>query len=175
MGMMKVKVKTGLVVLFLLLLLGAFFAGFFPSEVMTSKWVMIGAQKNDVQKKLTEIGEWENWNLLMMSAKEVSTSKGSDTLKPGDKLAWTSAAGKKNEILITEITPDGIAMDINMEGEHPIHSGFSLAQRKDSVQVVWFIVEKLDWYPWEKIYGMMASDMKGPSLQYSLENFKKGF
>ena len=175
MGMMKVKIKTGLVVLFLLLLLGAFFAWFFPSEVMTSKWVMIGAQKSEVQKKLNEIGEWEKWNLLMMSAKEFSTSKGSDTLKPGDKLAWTSSGGKKNEILITEVSSDGIAMDINMEGEHSIHSGFSLAQRKDSVQVVWFIVEKLDWYPWEKIYGMMASDMKGPSLQYSLENFKKGF
>jgi hypothetical protein len=41
--------------------------------------------------------------------------------------------------------------------------------------VVWFIVEKLAWYPWEKVYGMMASVIKGPALQQSLDNLKKEF
>jgi hypothetical protein len=34
--------------------------------------------------------------------------------------------------------------------------------------VVWYIIENLKWYPWEKFYGMMASDMKGPLMQESL-------
>jgi hypothetical protein len=38
--------------------------------------------------------------------------------------------------------------------------------------VVWFIIEKMKWYPWEKFYGMMAAEMKGPLMQSSLERLK---
>ena len=153
----------------------AIFSAFFPSEVMTSKWVMIAGQKKDIQKKLQDLNDWHEWNLLLTSADKVSVSKSNDTLKVGDKINWISTAESQNEILITEKSIDGIAMEIKMNGDAAIHSGFSLAQRKDSVQVVWYIVETLDWYPWEKIYGMMASDMKGPAMQQSLDNFKKAF
>jgi hypothetical protein len=173
MGMMKFKIIF--IVLFLLFIIMAIFSSFFPSEVMTSKWVMIAGQKKDIQKKLEDLSDWQQWNLLLTSANQISISKSNDTLKVGDKINWISTAESQNEILITEKSNDGLAMDIKINGDDLIHSGFSLAQRKDSVQVVWFIVEKLDWYPWEKIYGMMASDMKGPAIQQSLDIFKKGF
>ncbi len=169
------KFKIIFIVLFLLFIIMAIFSSFFPSEVMTSKWVMIAGQKKDIQKKLEDLSDWQQWNLLLTSANQVSISKSNDTLKVGDKINWISTAESQNEILITEKSNDGLAMDIKINGNDLIHSGFSLAQRKDSVQVVWFIVEKLDWYPWEKIYGMMASDMKGPAIQQSLDIFKKGF
>lgn len=169
------KFKIIFIVLFLLFIIMAIFSSFFPSEVMTSKWVMIAGQKKDIQKKLEDLSDWQQWNLLLTSANQISISKSNDTLKVGDKINWISTAESQNEILITEKSNDGLAMDIKINGDDLIHSGFSLAQRKDSVQVVWFIVEKLDWYPWEKIYGMMASDMKGPAIQQSLDIFKKGF
>jgi hypothetical protein len=173
MGMMKFKIIF--IVLFLLVILMAIFSAFFPSEVMTSKWVMISGQKKDIQKKLEDLSSWKEWNLLVTSANQVSITKSNEILKAGDKINWISTAESQNEILITEKSIDGIAMEIKVNGDDAIRSGFSLAQRKDSVQVVWFIVEKLDWYPWEKIYGMMASDMKGPAMQQSLDNFKKAF
>jgi hypothetical protein len=175
MGVMRSKFKTLFFLLLLLFILMAIFSSFFPDEVMTSKWVMIAGQKETVQKKLEDINTWDSWNLLLKSASPVTTSKLKDTLTPGDKISWIANNGAQNEIQITEKTIDGIAMDIKLVGEKPIHSGFSIAQRKDSVQVVWFIVEKLAWYPWEKIYGMMASDIKGPALQQSLDNLKKEF
>ncbi len=46
------------------------------------------------------------------------------------------------------------------------------ALKVDSVQVVWFLIEDLKWYPWEKFYGMMAADMKGPLMQESLDRLK---
>ncbi len=175
MGMMRSKFKTALFILSLLFMLMAIFSSFFPDEVMTSKWVMIAGQKEIVQKKLEDLDTWESWNLLLKSASPVTISKLKDTLTAGDKINWNNNAGSQNEILFTEKTVDGIAMEIKLVGEKPIHSGFSIAQRKDSVQVVWFIVEKLAWYPWEKVYGMMASDIKGPALQQSLDNLKKEF
>lgn len=173
--MMRSKFKTALFMLSLLFMLIAIFSSFFPAEVMTSKWVMIAGQKGVIQKKIEDIDSWESWNLLLKSASQVSISKSKGTLVAGDKINWVTNKGSQNEIQITEKTIDGIAIDIKLVGEKPIHSGFSVAQRKDSVQVVWFIIEKLDWYPWEKIYGMMASDIKGPALQQSLDNLKKEF
>ena len=173
--MMRSKFKTAFFMLSLLFMLIAIFSSFFPAEVMTSKWVMIAGQKGVIQKKIEDIDSWESWNLLLKSASQVSISKSKGTLVAGDKINWVTNKGSQNEIQITEKTIDGIAIDIKLVGEKPIHSGFSVAQRKDSVQVVWFIIEKLDWYPWEKIYGMMASDIKGPALQQSLDNLKKEF
>jgi hypothetical protein len=175
MGMMRSKFKVALFILSLLFMLMAIFSSFFPDEVMTSKWVMIAGQKEVVQKKIEDLNTWESWNLLLRSASPVTISKSKDSLTAGDKINWNTNAGSQNEILFTEKTVDGIAMEIKLVDEKPIQSGFSIAQRKDSVQVVWFIVEKLAWYPWEKIYGMMASDIKGPALQQSLDNLKKEF
>ncbi len=175
MGMMRSKFKVALFILSLLCMLMAIFSSLFPDEVMTSKWVMIAGQKEVVQKKIEDLNTWESWNLLLRSASPVTKSKSKDSLTAGDKINWNTNSGSQNEILFTEKTVDGIAMEIKLVGEKPIHSGFSIAQRKDSVQVVWFIVEKLAWYPWEKIYGMMASDIKGPALQQSLDNLKKEF
>ncbi len=173
--MMRPNLKSLLIVCFLLIVLLFSFSAFFPSEVMTSKWVMIRAEKKDVIKKIEDLSDWRNWNLLVESANDLTINQKNHSLAIGDGLTWTSSSGKKNKILITQLNADGIGMDIDLSEAHPIRSGFSLAQRNDSVQVVWFIVEKLEWYPWEKIYGMMASELKGPALQYSLDKFKKQF
>ena len=55
-----------------------------------------------------------------------------------------------------------------------MESGFAVQQNgTDSVQVVWYVIEDLKWYPWEKFYGIMAGDMKGPLLQGSLDKLKE--
>ena len=70
----------------------------------------------------------------------------------------------------------GLSTEISLHGGEPFNSGFSIEKRDpsmDSVQVVWFIVEELKWYPWEKFYGIMAEDVKGPLMQQSLDRLKK--
>ena len=57
-----------------------------------------------------------------------------------------------------------------------INGGFSVEKRnpaEDSIQIVWYLVEELKWYPWEKFYGMMAADLKSPLMMQSLEKFKQ--
>jgi tetratricopeptide (TPR) repeat protein len=67
----------------------------------------------------------------------------------------------------------GIVTTMTLGNNRPIESGFSVEKRQaDSVQVVWFIIEKLKWYPWEKFYGMVAADMKGPVMDSSLQLLK---
>ena len=171
--MMKHKYKGLLIVFIVLSGIMLLFSAMFPSQVMTSKWIMVAGQQKNVATSLYDIHKWQDWNDLLVGNMDITIEKKDSTLHINDKITWTSVNGNKNAIVITSIQPDGISLDITKSGDLPIQSGFSLTQRNDSVQVVWFIVEHLRWYPWEKVYGMMAADIKGPALQHSLEMFKE--
>jgi len=171
--MMRRKYKGLLIVFVVLLGIMLTFSALFPSEVMTSKWIMVAGQQKNVATSLYDLNKWQEWNDLLVGKTDITVEQKDSTLHPDDKISWTSNNGNKSSIVITSIQHDGISLDITKPGDLPIQSGFSLTQRKDSVQVVWFIIEHLRWYPWEKVYGMMASDMKGPALQHSLEMFKQ--
>ncbi len=171
--MIKRKYKALLVVFVVLSGIMLLFSAMFPSQVMTSKWIMVAGQQKNVAASLYDLHNWQDWNDLLVGNTDITIEKQDSTLHTNDKITWTSVNGNKSSIVITSIQPDGISLDITKPGDLPIQSGFSLTQREDSVQVVWFIVERLRWYPWEKVYGMMASDMKGPALQHSLEMFKQ--
>jgi hypothetical protein len=87
----------------------------------------------------------------------------------GGRIGWKDARGSANSILVTQNNGSGLVTELRLGDDRPIESGFSVEKRRpDSVQVVWYIIENLKWYPWEKFYGMMASDMKGPLMQESL-------
>jgi L-rhamnose isomerase len=76
-------------------------------------------------------------------------------------------------VKIEGIEANGVSTPIMLGDNREIRSGFSVEKREaDSVQVVWYIIEDLKWYPWEKFYGMMAEKMKGPLMQQSLDDLK---
>lgn len=173
MGVVFAKFKTLFVVFIVLSLIITGFSALFPSEVMTSKWIMIAGQKNDVANRLYDLKGWQNWNDLVVGRSDLVVKTKDSLANTGDMISWTSVNGIPGSIVIKSVDTNGLSMEIVSEKDLPVFSGISLTQRKDSVQVVWSIVEKLRWYPWEKVYGMMASDMKGPALQHSLEAFKE--
>jgi hypothetical protein len=173
MGIMRRKLKTLLVVFLLLSLVIIFFSLLFPSEVVTSKWVVIGAPKNEVIAKLNNLNDWSVWNDILIEEDNIQTYKKDSILNKGDSITWGNSKQALNIIRFKSIHADGLDMDIQMGDDHPVHSGIILSVQKDSVLMSWYIIEKLKWYPWEKIYGMMAADMKGPTLQHSLSVFKE--
>jgi len=173
MGIMRRKLKSLLVVFFLLSLVMVFLSMLFPSEVVTSKWIIIGAQKREVFAKLNNLDDWAAWNDILMQQENIKTYKKDSTLNTGDSITWGQSQQALNMIRFDSIRIDGLDMDIQMGGDQPVHSGITFSVQKDSVLMSWYIIEKLKWYPWEKIYGMMAADMKGPALQHSLSVFKE--
>ena len=138
-----------------------------PNHVMTSKWVRVHAEKDSILKAVKDLESWKDWNGLLQGASGIAVK---DSV-----LLWTSALGTINTITVKGSTDIGLSTEISLNGGRPFVSGFSIEKRDpsvDSVQVVWFIVEELRWYPWEKFYGMMAADVKGPLMQQSLDRFK---
>lgn len=139
----------------------------FPNHVMTSRGVKLKADKNEVVKEISDLSTWKDWNGLLYNAKDI---KSNDSI-----LSWEAANGAKNSIKITSISDIGITTDLVIGNNRTINGGFSIEKRnpaEDSIQIVWYLVEELKWYPWEKFYGMMAADLKTPLMMESLEKFK---
>jgi hypothetical protein len=141
------------------------FSMLLPNQVMTSKWVKVAQDKDSVIGVVKDLHTWGEWNSLLRGAEGVSVS---DSV-----LAWKSPNGHQNEIKVTGVEANGVSTLISLNQGNAFNSGFSIEKRSsDSVQVVWYIIEDLKWYPWEKFYGMMAADMKGPLMQESLDRLK---
>lgn len=136
-----------------------------PNQVMTSKWVKVQQDKDSVINVVKNLQTWDQWNSLLRGAEAVDVK---DSL-----LSWKSPNGHQNTIRIEGVEANGISTSISLNKSKYFNSGFSIEKRSsDSVQVVWYIIEDLKWYPWEKFYGMMAADMKGPLMQESLDRLK---
>ena len=140
-----------------------------PNHVMTSKWVRVHAGKDSILQEVRNLEGWKEWNGLLAGATDIQVS---DSV-----MSWVSPGGtKKNTVTVKGSTSMGLSTEISLQEGKPFSSGFSIEKRDpamDSVQVVWFIVEDLKWYPWEKFYGIMAADVKGPLMQQSLNRLKK--
>ncbi len=136
-----------------------------PSRVMTSKWVRVAQDKDTVINVIKDLSTWKNWNALLSGAENIRIQ---DSL-----LTWRTPNGNENSIMLESVQANGVSAPISLNMGKYINSGFSVEKRSaDSVQVVWYIIEDLKWYPWEKFYGMMAADMKGPLMQKSMDDLK---
>jgi hypothetical protein len=137
-----------------------------PGRVMTSKWVQVAQDKDSVIRVISDLNTWKDWNGLLSGAEHAEVM---DSL-----LIWRSPNGNENTVKLESVQSNGVSTPISLNRGSYIKSGFSVEKRTaDSVQVVWFIIEDLKWYPWEKFYGMMAADMKGPLMQQSLDDLKE--
>ena len=144
-----------------------------PGEVMTSRWVIAGPDRDAALRELRDLRGWQRWNLLLEGARDLKVSMPASELDAGGSIEWTDAKGRASRFVVVENTENGLVTTLGIGDERPLQTGFSVEKRRtDSVQVVWFLIEKLRWYPWERFYGMMASDMKGPLMQESLHRFK---
>jgi len=151
-----------------LVLLGV--SALLPSRVMTSRWVMVHADQDSVIGAVHDVATWPQWNLLM----EQSTPM---PVKPsyavGDTIGWQTSGGVLGRMTVEQWNEKGLSSSFIIGDQRALQSGFSVEKRQsDSVQVVWYLIEELKWYPWEKVYGMMASDLKGPLMQKSLDKLK---
>jgi hypothetical protein len=145
------------------------FSSLMPGRVMTSKWVYTASDTAAILGELRDLQGWKRWNLLLDGAGELEVSPPATPMDAGGRIGWKDARGSANSILVTQNNGSGLVTELRLGDDRPIESGFSVEKRRpDSVQVVWYIIENLKWYPWEKFYGMMASDMKGPLMQESL-------
>lgn len=159
-------VSSGLGLLFLAI------SALLPGQVMNSRWVKVGVSRQRVTEELRDLQHWSSWNLLLTDASDLQESPATATAGPS--LRWKTPQGTSNGFTVTEDNDGGMVTRLTLGDGRPMESGFSVqSSGMDSVQIVWFVIEELKWYPWDKFYGIMAGDMKGPLLQGSLDLLKE--
>ena len=140
-----------------------------PGQVVNSRSVMVAASTDTILAELRDLSSWSDWNLLLQGAGSLRISPPSEPSGRGADIRWRDARGGENTVMLQESSPNGIVTEMRFGNGDPMESGFSLdTSRPDSVQVHWYVIEQLDWYPWEKFYGMMSADMKDETLRQSL-------
>lgn len=143
-----------------------------PSQVMTSRWVRVYGDPEAPLQQVKDLQNWSSWNLLLKDARNMEIQPLDSA--GGGAIRWVDARGGKNHLTVTGHSRQGMVTQIVLGDNRPFESGFSIEKRhQDSTQIVWYIMEKLKWYPWEKFYGMMAEDMKAPLMQESLDQLKQ--
>ena len=145
-----------------------------PGHVMTSKWVIVATGKEKALNSIRDLNRWKEWNGLLIEANQLQVIQKPVITDTGSLLFWKDQRDQNNEIRVTVNNDTGLVANLRIGSQRPMTSGFSVEKRqRDSVQVVWYIIEDLKWYPWEKFYGMMAQEMKGPLMQESLDRLKQ--
>jgi len=140
------------------------------SHIRVSKSVMVSVDKDSVMQHLMRLPEWKNWNpLLQDSSLTYSFTR-------NNQVQWKTDDGKTNSITLEHFATDSINALIATDNKIAFSSGFSVVRNTDGTnltKVEWWISEDLNWYPWEKFYGLFSESLKETYLQNSLEAFKR--
>lgn len=140
-----------------------------PGQVVNSRSVLVAAPPDTILAELRDLSAWPAWNLLLQDASMVPTAPTSATKQSESSLRWQDARGVEHLIQLKQAGPDGIVTEMRFGQGDPMESGFSIDLRfPDSVQINWYVLENLAWYPWEKFYGMVSGGMKEQTMQESL-------
>ena len=139
---------------------------FIPSHVRISRGIQINCSKDSVMKQLSDVSGWKKWY------------PGADTLKlyyvGNVERGLVLDEQRKRYLVLKEKRNDQVTAEYLLPNKK-IPTGWLVATNAESnsVTIQWYMDFHLRWYPWEKFYGIMAADVKGPLMQQSLDKLKK--
>ena len=144
------------IVLFLLL---TTIAALLPSKVRISRAIDINRPTGEVYPWVSEIRQWEDWNLFVQKLEDKQWSVG----KVSGKTMTIQLKQSNLKTVVTEWKqPDGKVFT----------GGFNLIPNDSLTTVQWYFDFSFKWYPWEKFSSIVYDAQVGPSMQESLMQLK---
>lgn len=143
---------------------------FLPSRIHVSKSILLRIPKDSVVHSLTQITQWHNWNPLLQDSSAAYNFLGEN------KVTWKTHNNKTNSVELIQPATDSIIAVIKTDGVQAFESGFNVTDNTDNTgqtKVDWWIMEDLEWYPWEKFYGLFSESLKESYLENSMQSFKR--
>ncbi|WP_018616473.1 SRPBCC family protein [Segetibacter koreensis] len=160
-------IKFGLISIVLFALLLTAFSLLLPSQTNISRAIDINAPADSVYAYINNITKWQNWYANYDSS---NTSYSLTTVGKGSSLTMD-----KTTITIQEALPGKIKAVWQTGSNNPIMGEFNFI-RKDSsssMTLQWNFIQKVKWYPWQKLASILSNKTIGPFMEKSLENLKK--
>ena len=143
-----------------------------PSTVVTSKSVVINAERAKIKAVLFDFAQWKNWHPIFI--RDSSSLVISNPSHGVNAAAEWGQDDKKTKLVITNTTADAVMIDMSYPGENTVQNSLTILPLEGStdLQVEWSAVTKLKWYPWEKFSGIFVSQLTGPGYEMALDNLK---
>jgi uncharacterized protein YndB with AHSA1/START domain len=160
-------VKLGLisVVFFFLLMTGI--SLLLPSTTNISRAIDINAPAGKVFSYINDVKKWKEWyanyDSSNVSFSPVTVGKGA------------SFTINRTNITLTEILPGKIKATWQTAKNEPVEGEFDFIPKEAgaSITLHWNLVQKVKWYPWQKVASIVTHKTIAPFMERSLENLKK--
>ena len=155
-------IKLGLISVVVLIVLASAFSLVIPSTVIVSRAVDIRSYKQPVYQLVGSLDQWRNWVEGMNS----------DAVKV---FSADSAQLAKTTVVVQQRTDSTIISKWSNAGSADQLSTIRLiADSANKIVVVqWQFVQKVKWYPWEKISSMMNDKIIGTMIEKNLATLKQ--
>ena len=158
-------IKLGFISLIVFALLITGISLFFPSHIRISKAVDINANRDSVQRQISNAANWKKWY------------PGADTME----LLITD--GKANGLLldslqgaisITNISDSSVVAATAGPRIREAITGWNIyeSSNPNTVTVQWYMDFYLRWYPWEKFSSLLLEKRYGPMMEQGLDKLK---
>jgi hypothetical protein len=133
-----------------------------PSAVLVSRAVNITAPKDSIMPYLTNIAKWEEWMDGMKQSAAVKVSSPTHADLAGTMVDITS---------ITDTTV--VSSWVDRSGNSQISTIHVIGDTTEKIMIVqWQFLQKIKWYPWQRLGSMMNDKILGPMMEKNLGNLK---
>ena len=160
-------IKLGLIsIVFFFLLLTAF-SLLLPSQTNISRAIDINAPAASVFPYINDMSKWKKWYADYDSS---NTSLAQTRVGKGAILTTN-----KTTITIQSNSPEKIKAVWQTGENNPVQGEFNFISRNadSSMTLQWNFIQKVKWYPWQKIASIVSNKTIGPFMEKSLENLKR--
>lgn len=164
-------IKGVLVVMISLFSIITLFSLLIPSSVRISRAVVINnADAAAVYNQIIPFENWKNWHPIYTtdSATFNRDSKGADF--------HIIHRQQDIQLLLQKADSNSIQFLLQTKGANDVQNEIVIHSlpSQQAVQVEWRTITRLNWYPWEKFYGIFLDQLTGASYEGAL-NGLKGF
>ncbi len=173
--MIKIKqiIKAFLVGFTGLFIVITLFSLLIPSRVRVSRATVIyNVTMAEVLKQTAHIENWINWHPVFKSDSAKLTCP--DTSNVIIKTCTILHRGSIAQLSVTAVDTASVKFDLRAKGENDISNElvFTSLPEQHSIQVEWRAITKLQWYPWQKVYGIFIDKLTGSGYEQALDGLK---
>lgn len=143
-----------------------------PSTVVVSRTTLINnTNVPAVMEKIRSFNNWKQWYPLF---KNDSTKISINTLS-NRQSCDINYAGKTAKLIMNSSSDSSIEFSLIAAGQKNIDNAIIATgiPNQTNVQVEWRAINKLNWYPWDKFYGIFIDKLTGSSYENGLRGLKE--
>ena len=145
-----------------LLVLGTIVTGIsalFPSTVIVSRAMEVGANKAQIQHYVSDLNEWKNW---MSDWKENKAQWKDSTLYIGTQT-----------IKLANKSDSAVSFNWVATGQRPYLVKFEWIPLQTGIYVIhWSFEQHVKWYPWEKFQTLLNEKVLGYKMEMELASLR---